>query len=152
MDFRDLILIFIDDLKNFWNARWENKALIVVGVVVLLILIYAFNPFQAKSNVTVGNDSPVPQTSTGPTPRTTQDSLNTSNSTNTTGNNTFLITAEDAKRIALDGNPGYTAGNPLQGNIVVNQTTIVVWIVPISKQSQSKNVYVDVNSGNVIDV
>jgi hypothetical protein len=52
----------------------------------------------------------------------------------------------------LRDNVGYTAGDPLQGTVVVNQTTAVVWIVPLSKYSQFvKNVYVDVNTGNVIE-
>lgn len=143
----------IENIKDFWNDGWEKKALIVMGVVVLVILIYAFNPFQAKTNITGNNDSPMPQTTPVPTPAPVTDTVNSSNSTNTTGNTTFLISAEQAKRIALQGNTGYTAGEPLQGTVVVNQTTIVVWIVPLSKSSQSsKNVYVDVNTGKVVTI
>lgn len=152
MDLRDLADKLTNDLRNFWNERWENKALIVVGIVVLIILLYAFNPFQAKTNLTGENDSQIPQTTPVPTPQPTTDSVNSSNSTNGTGNTTYLITEEQAKQIALQGNIGYTAGDPLQGTVVVNQTTAVVWIVPLSKNSQfSKNVYVDVNTGYVIE-
>lgn len=143
----------INDLIDFWNDRWENKALIIVGVVVLIILVYAFNPFQAKANITENNDSAVvaPTTSV-PVTQPDTSTLNYSNSTNTSGNSTFMISADQAKQIALQGNIGYTAGDPLQGTIVVNQTTVVVWIVPLSKGSQIKNVYVDVNTGKIIDI
>ncbi|BDZ68437.1 PepSY domain-containing protein [Methanobacterium ferruginis] len=143
----------INDLIDFWNDRWENKALIIVGVVVLIILVYAFNPFQAKANITENNDSAVvaPTTSV-PVTQPDTSTLNSSNSTNTSGNSTFMISADQAKQIALQGNIGYTAGDPLQGTIVVNQTTVVVWIVPLSKGSQIKNVYVDVNTGKIIDI
>lgn len=143
----------IENLKDFWNDGWEKKALIVMGVVVLVILVYAFNPFHAKTNLTGNNDSQIPQTTPVPTPAPVMDTVDSSNSTNTTGNTTYLINADQAKRIALQGNTGYTAGEPLQGTVVVNQTTIVVWIVPLSKSSQSsKNVYVDVNTGRVINI
>lgn len=142
----------IDNIKDFWNDGWEKKALIIMGVVVLIILVYAFNPFQAKTNLTGNNDSPIPQTTPVPTPAPVTDTVNSSNSTNATGNTTYLITADQAKRIALQGNTGYTAGEPLQGTVVVNQTTIVVWIVPLSKSQSSKNVYVDVNTGKVVNI
>jgi len=153
MNLIDLITDLINNLIDFWNGRWENNALIVVGVVVLIILIYAFNPFQAKANVTLNNDSPVVPTTTVTVPQPNTGTVGSNNSTNTSENITFLISAEQAKEIALRANIGYTAGDPLQGTIVVNQTTVVVWIVPLSKGSQfKKNVYVDVNSGIIIDV
>jgi len=148
MNLRDLI----DDLKDFWNDGWEKKALIVMGVVVLIILVYAFNPFQAKSNLTGNNDSVVAPTTSIPTTAPNTDTVNSTNSTNTTGNTTFIINEDQAKKIALQGNTGYSASDPLQGTIVVNQTTVVVWVVPISKGSISKTVYVDVNTGKVINV
>lgn len=143
----------IDNIKDFWNDGWEKKSLIIMGVVVLIILVYAFNPFQAKTNLTGNNDAPIPQTIPAPTPVPVTDTVNSSNTTNNTGNTTYLISADQAKRIALQGNLGYTAGEPLQGTVVVNQTTIVVWIVPLSKSSQSsKNVYVDVNTGKIVTI
>lgn len=132
---------------------WEKKALIGVGVVILIIMIYAFNPFQPKSNLTPPNDSSIAPPTPPPVSTPNSNSVNSTNSTNNTGNNTFLITAEQAKKIALQGNIGYSAGDPLQGTILVNQTTVAVWIVPLSKNSQpSKNVYVDVNTGKLINV
>jgi hypothetical protein len=147
MNLRDLI----DDIKNFWNDGWEKKALIVMGVVVLIILVYAFNPFHAKTNLTGNNDSAVPQTVSVPTTTFNTGTENSTNSTNTTGNTTYLISEDQAKKIAVQGNIGYTAGGPLQGTIVVNQTTVIVWIVPISKGSISKTVYVDVNTGKIVN-
>jgi len=143
----------LDSIKDFWNDGWEKKALIIMGVVVLIILVFAFNPFQAKTNITGNNDTPLPQTTPIPAPVPVTDTVNSSNSTNNTGNTTYLISADQAKKIALQGNTGYTAGEPLQGTVVVNQTTIVVWIVPLSKSSQSsKNVYVDVNTGKIVTI
>ncbi len=147
MNLRDLI----DDLVNFWNGKWENKALIVVGILVLVILVYAFNPFHAKTNLTGNNDSVVPQTVSVPTSTPNTGTVNSSNVTNTAGNTTFLISEDQAKKIAVQGNIGYIAGGPLQGTIVVNQTTVIVWIVPISKGSISKTVYVDVNTGKIVN-
>ncbi len=130
---------------------WEKKALIVVAVVVFILVAYAYNPFQAKPNATVVNDSyrPVsPAPASSPVPSVSNDS---NNSTDNGENNTFLISAEQAKKIALNDNPGYSASEPMHGTIVLNQTTVVVWIVPISKRSQpSKTVYVDVNTGKIV--
>lgn len=132
------------------GENWEKKALIGVAVVVLILVVYAFNPFQTKSNL-----SGINQTNYSPAPSTTistpAPTVNTTNSSNNT-NNTFLITADQAKKIALSANYGYTAGDPIQGTIVVNQTTVVVWIVQLSKFQNSKTVYVDVNSGKIINV
>lgn len=148
MNLRDLI----HNIKDFWNDGWEKKALIVMIIVVLIILAYAFNPFHAKSNLTGNNDSVVAPTTPIPTTAPNTGTVNSSNTTNTTGNTTFLISEDQAKKIAVQGNIGYTAGGPLQGTIVVNQTTVIVWIVPISKGSISKTVYVDVNTGKIINV
>lgn len=148
MDLRDLK----DYITDFWNARWENKALIVVGVVVLVILIYAFNPFHAKTNLTGNNDSVAPQPSNIPITTQAPTSNVSSNNSTSTGNVTFGISEDQAKKIAEQANIGYRAGTPLQGTVVVNSTTVVVWIVPISKNTQSKTVYVDVNSGRIINI
>jgi cytoskeletal protein RodZ len=132
---------------------WEKKVLIVVAVVVFILVVYAYNPFRSEANVTSANDSYTPPASTPVSPAPVSDnSTNTTNSTSNSGNNSFLITAEQAKNIAIGGNPGYTAGEPMQGTIVINQTTIAVWIVPISKFGQpSKTVYVDVNTGKIVN-
>ena len=130
---------------------WERKALIITGAVVFIILIYAFNPFSGSSNVQVAQDQP---TDTVATPTSTAPVVtvnnSTANTTNTTNNNTFQISADVAKNIATGANPGYTAGQPTQGNITVNNTVYSVWIVPITQASISKSVYVDMSTGTII--
>ncbi|MDO5835705.1 MAG: peptidase [Methanobacterium sp.] len=132
---------------------WEKKALIVVGVIVFILVIYAYNPFQPKANVTSTNENYMPPDTYLPvtqTPEVTNNSENSSVDNST--KNTFLITADQAKNIAVSQNPGYKASEPFQGTIVLNQTTIVVWMVPISKLGQpSKTVYVDVNTGKIVN-
>lgn len=129
---------------------WEKKALLVVAVVVFILVAYAYNPFQPKANVTSANETYTPAASPAPVSSPTVAPNNSNNSTN--GTNTFSISATQAKSIALSQNPGYTASEPMQGTIVLNQTTIVVWIVPLSKFAQpSKTVYVDVNTGKIVN-
>ncbi len=132
------------DLKE----GWEKKALIITAVIVIIIFAYAFNPFKSTGNVTSYNQSPVPQTTTqvAPAPATDNSSNNSSNNTVTT-----LINADQAKAIAESANKGYTASDPMQGNIVINGTTIAVWIVPMKSGSfSSKTVYVDITTGRVV--
>lgn len=129
---------------------WEKKALIIVAVVVFILVAYAYNPFQTKANVTAVNQSYQPA-SRAPSSAPTLVSNDSNDSANKSENSTFLISADQAKKIALDDYPGYTASEPMQGTIVLNQTTIVVWIVPISKTSKpSKTIYVDVNTGKIV--
>ena len=131
---------------------WEKKALIVVAVVVFILVVYAYNPFQSKANVTSSNESYAPPDTSTPVTQTPVVSNNSSNSSTNNANNTFLISADQAKNIAVSQNPGYKASEPFQGTIVVNQTTVVVWIVPISKFGQpSKTVYVDVTTGKIVN-
>ena len=131
---------------------WEKKALIIVAVVVFILVVYAYNPFQSKANVTSSNESYTPPVTSTPVTQTPVVSNNSSNSSTNSANNTFLISADQAKNIAVSQNPGYKASEPFQGTIVVNQTTVVVWIVPISKFGQpSKTVYVDVNTGKIVN-
>ncbi|HOI40617.1 MAG TPA: PepSY domain-containing protein [Methanobacterium sp.] len=129
---------------------WEKKALIIVAVVVFILVAYAYNPFQTKPNVTAVNETYKPA-SPAPASAPPLVSNDSNSSTNRSENNTFLISADQAKKIALDDYPGYTASEPIQGTIVLNQTTVVVWIVPISKTSKpSKTIYVDVNTGKIV--
>ncbi|MBI5460400.1 peptidase [Methanobacterium sp.] len=131
---------------------WEKKALIIVAVVVFILVVYAYNPFQSKTNVTSTNESYTPPVTSTPVNQTPVVSNNSSNLSSSSSNNTFLISADQAKNIAVSQNPGYKASEPFQGTIVVNQTTVVVWMVPISKFGQpSKTVYVDVNTGKVVN-
>jgi hypothetical protein len=131
---------------------WEKKALIVVAVVVFMLVAYAYNPFQAKTTETTANQTtPTSNVPVTQTPVATNNSTNTTNSTNISVNH-FLVSAAQAKNIALSQNPGYTASEPIQGTIVMNQTTIAVWIVPLSKFGQpARTVYVDVNTGKVVN-
>lgn len=130
---------------------WEKKALIIVAVVVFMLVAYAYNPFQSKANVTTSNQSYTPPATSTPVSQTPVVSNNSSNSSSNTTNN-FLISSAQAKSIAINANPGYKASDPMQGTVVVNQTTIAVWMVPISKITQpSKTVYVDVNTGKIVN-
>jgi hypothetical protein len=128
------------DLKE----GWEKKALIGVGVVVLLIIIYAyFVPFTGTPDKVVPTQTAPVQTVGVPFSQPTAN--NSTSNTNSTNNGT-LLNAEQSKaiNIALANNPGYSAGTPIQ-----NGTN--VWIVPITKaNSRSYNVYVDVASGKII--
>ena len=131
---------------------WEKKALIVVAVVVFMLVAYAYNPFQSKANVTTDNQSYTPPATSTPVNQAPVVSNNSSNSSTNNASNTFLISATQAKSIAINANPGYKASDPMQGTVVINQTTIAVWIVPISKITQpSKTVYVDVNTGKIVN-
>ena len=131
------------DLKE----GWEKKALIGVGVVVLIIIIYAyFVPFSGTPEPSLqANQStpsqvvPVPYVIAAP-------NNSTSNNSNTTGN--FTLTADQAKNIAHNAFPDYTIGSPaFQNNI--NGTLYSAWVIPITKNNTSKTVYVD-NSGRII--
>ena len=124
---------------------WEKKALIVVGVVFILTIIYALNPYVG----TPDNNDTVQQTTTTtiiPFPKTD----NTNDTTNST-NSSFKITLEEAKEIASKSNPSYTVGTPMQGSIEVNGTGYNVWIVPLSQQDVvSKTIYIDANTGIIV--
>ncbi len=125
-------------------ADWEKKALIIVGVVFIATVIYALNPFQGTpSNDTVG------QTTT--TQNIVPFSKNPKNNTTNSTNSSFKITAEQAKQIATKSYSGYTAGQPIQGSIVVNSTGYNVWIVPLSQNDQvTKTIYIDGNTGIIV--
>ncbi len=130
---------------------WEKKALVVVAVVVFILVAYAYNPFQTKPNGTIINDSYTPVSPAPATPSAPDVSNNSNKSTDSNGDSTFLISPDKAKEIALAGNPGYTALDPMHGTVVLNQTTVVVWIVEITKKSYpSKTVYIDVNTGKIV--
>lgn len=131
---------------------WERKALIITGVVVFVILIYAFNPFYSNPDVQEVQDqaaSTDTATTSSPAPVVTVNN-STDNTTNTTNDSTFQISADVAKNIAAGANPGYTAGQPTSGNVTVNNTVYSVWIVPITQASISKSVYVDMSTGTIV--
>jgi len=130
---------------------WEKKALIVVGIVILIIVIYAFNPFYNNPDVQAvqGQPTDTPVTTSAP-PAVTSNNSTDNTTSNATGNGTFQISADVAKNIALGANPGYTAGQPTQGNVTINSTAVSVWIVPLTQGSQSKKVYVDSATGVIV--
>ena len=142
------------DFKGKWNKlKREEKALICLAVVVLILTIYAYNPFLMSSdnNSTLENTAPSNTASVVPVPFTQQTSNNTTSSNNTTTNSTSQITAGQAQNIAGQANSGYTAGQATQGSITVNGQQTSVWVVPLSKDgSIKKTVYIDSNTGKII--
>ena len=131
---------------------WEKKALIVLGIIVVIVVVYAFNPFHGNSEVKYSNDS-VDNAVTTPAPQVVASNNSTANNTtvNTTSNNgTFQISADVAKNIAVGANPGYTAGQPTQGNVNINNSVLSVWIVPITQGATSKKIYVDLSTGTIV--
>jgi hypothetical protein len=140
------------DLPSDLPEGWEKKALIVVVVIVFIIAVYAFNPFQPKANVTSDNlSSPAAPTIVPlPQPDSGNSSNISSNSSNITNGTPSQITADQAKNIAVQSNPGYIAGQPTQGTVVVNSTTVAVWIVPITRSGSSKTIYIDLTSGRIV--
>lgn len=123
---------------------WEQKALIGVGVVVVIILIYAYGPFNGTPVVNVTNDTSAPISNPQLVPVNSPSGNNSSNS-----NVTVNITAQKAKEIA--SLPGYVTGTPTSGSIVINNQTVSVWIVPLSLNGKlAKEVYVDKTNGNIV--
>jgi len=161
MDIRDLVINIKDEIINFFESLinlepgWEKKALIVLAVIVLIIGIYALNPFKSSPNVEVQNgaqNNPISTPNQAPVaPNNNNTSNNTTNVIITNGSNgTFQISADQAKQIALNAYPGYNAGQPTQGTVTLNNNAISVWIVPISKGTESKEVYVDSKTAIIV--
>ncbi|MTK63542.1 MAG: peptidase [Methanobacterium sp.] len=129
---------------------WEKKALIGLGVVVVIIVLYAY---FAPYNGTADNTSQPQVTSTGTvTPVTFVSPSNNNNTTNSSLNGNFTITAAQAQQIAQNANGGFTSSTPTQANINFNGTQHSVWIVPLSNGTASKTVYVDASNGNILPV
>jgi len=133
---------------------WEKKALIILGVIVVIIAAYVFNPFSHPNVVMDNNTTNVSQAPVSPpaaptvAPNNTTSNF-TTNITNTSGN--FKISADQAKKIVTDANPGFTVGQPTQGNIMINNVTTAVWIVPLmSGSTVTKNIYVDASTGIIV--
>lgn len=130
---------------------WEKKALLILGIFFIIIIVYAFNPFQSNSNVQVVEDQPTDTASVAtPAPPVVTSNNSTDNTTSNATNGTFQISADVAKNIATGANQGYTAGQPTQGNVTVNNTVVSVWIVPITQGSISKKIYVDMSTGTIV--
>jgi hypothetical protein len=128
---------------------WEKKALIGVGIVVLIIIVYAyFIPFSGTPEPTLQSN----QTSTTPATPIPYSipAVNNSTSNNSSTSGNFTLTADQAKNIALNAYPNYTIGTPTyQNNININGTFYSAWVVPITLNNTSKTVYID-NSGSII--
>ena len=131
---------------------WEKKALIVLGIAVFIILIYAFNPFQGNANVYTSPDQTqdVQPVTSAPSPVVSNTSDNNTTVNTTSNNGTFQISADVAKNIVLGNYTGFTAGQPTQGNVTINNTLVYVWIVPITQGSLSENIYVDMSTGTIV--
>lgn len=133
---------------------WEKKALIILAIITFIVVIYAYGPFKGEAKVQIQNNTttPEPAPATAP-PVTTSNNTTTSNITNvnvTGGNNgTYLITSDQAKKIAEQ--PGFTTGQPTKGNLMMGGNSISVWIVPLMKGTVlSKRVYVDGATGVIV--
>lgn len=129
---------------------WEKKALIVLGIIFVIIAVYAFNPFHSNSDVKYENGTADNGAVTPAPVATTGNSTANNTTVNTTNNSTFQISADVAKNIASGAYPGYTAGQPTQGNVTINNTLYSVWIVPVTQASITKKVYVDLSTGTVV--
>jgi hypothetical protein len=130
-------------------ADWEKKALIIVGIVVIIIIAYAFNPFKSQPNITANNQD-VNVIPTVAMPFDQSSSNSTMNSINGTFNGTGELTMEQATNIALQANPGYTSGETSKETMVINGVTISVWKVTLTKSgSPSKTLYINVISGKI---
>ncbi len=132
---------------------WEKKGLIIIVIITLIIVVYAYGPFKGDSKAEVQNNTsqtPVPAPISTPAVNN-----NVTNSTignvNVTGgsNGTYQITSEQAKKIATQ--PGFTTGQPTKGNVMMNNNNIPVWIVPLMKGNVVvKRVYVDGITGVIV--
>ncbi len=132
------------DLKE----GWEKKALIGLGAVVLIIILYAY---FAPYNGTTDNITQPQVTSTGTaTPLNFVSPSNNNNTTNSTLNGNFTITAAQAQQIALNANSGFTISSTTQANINFNGTQHSAWILGMSNGTVSKTVYVDAANGNIL--
>jgi hypothetical protein len=126
--------------------NWEKKALILVGGIFIVTIIYALNPFQGTpDNTTIENSSqtinPIPFPKVNKANNTKNDSIN----------GTINVTIEQAKTIAAQSNPGYNVGQPIPGTVLVNNTNYTVWIVPLTKpNTASKTIYIDIKTGLIV--
>ena len=133
------------DLKE----GWEKKALIGLGAVVVIIVLYSY---FAPYNGTPDNITQPQVTSTGSVTPLTFVSPSNNNSTNSTLNGNFTVTAAQAQQIATNANPGYTISSTNQANIAVNGTQYSAWILSMSNGTSSKTVYVNAANGNILTV
>jgi hypothetical protein len=133
------------DLKE----GWEKKALIGLGAAIVIIILYSY---FAPYNGTPDNITQPQVTSTGSVTPVTFVSPSNNNSTNSSLNGNFTITAAQAQQIATNANPGYTISSTNQANIAVNGTQYSAWILSMSNGTASKTVYVNAANGNILTV
>lgn len=125
------------------DLSWEQKALIGIAAAAIIILIYAYGPFNDTNDTNIQNYTSIPVSNPQLVP------VNSPSKNNSSTNTTFNITSLKAKEIA--SLPGYTTGTPTSGSIVINNQTISVWIVPLSLNNKlAKDVYVDKTNGNIV--
>ncbi len=133
------------DLKE----GWEKKALIGLGAVVVIIILYSY---FAPNTGTPDNITQPQVTSTGSVTPVTFVSPSNNNSTNSTINGNFTLTAAQAQQIATNANPGYTISSTNQANIAINGTQYSAWILSMSNGTSSKTVYINAANGNILTV
>ncbi|UTB32828.1 MAG: PepSY domain-containing protein [Methanobacterium sp. ERen5] len=120
-----------------------------MGVVVIIIFLYAyFAPFGGTPN----NVTQPQVTSTGSVTPITFVSPSNNNSNNTTSSGNLTKTAAQAQDIALKANPGYLISSTTQATLNDNGKQISVWNLTLSKDQDSKTVYVDASNGNIVTV
>ncbi len=155
------------------NLSWEQKALIGIGAIVLIILIYAYVPWGGFTtevdNTTVPinvqtNTKPAYVPVNNPVANDSSDSSDSSNSDisdssntdstnvateNNTNTSTNPITSLQAKEIAAQ--EGLTPGSPSSSTFKVDNENVQVWKVPLSENNVVvKEVYIDKNTGNIV--
>lgn len=151
------------------NLSWEQKALIGIGAIVLIILIYAYVPWgglgskSIDNNTTVVDNTPAPSNNPSYAPvnqdaqSVSDEQSNTNLDTNTdnnTNNNSYneetnQINTLQAKEIAAQ--EGLTAGSPRSGTFKKGNENVPVWIVPLSENNVVvKEVYIDKNTGEIL--
>ena len=135
------------DLKD----GWEKKALLGVGVIILIIIFYAyFIPYYGTPEPSLQTNQ-VSTTPAAPLPYYVP-AVNNSTSNNSTTSGNFTLTADQAKNIALNAFPNYIIGAPtFQNNLNINGTIYSAWVIPVTLNGTSKTVYID-NSGSIINV
>jgi len=130
---------------DFRDLSWEQRALIGIGVITLVVLLYAYNPFAPRPSGNVTNDI-APAIAPQPVPVNDQSS---NNSTNSTPEGNFTISKEQAKLIAKES--GYKTGDPRAGTIMINNQNVSVWIVPLYiNDKMAKEVYVNSITGVIV--
>lgn len=133
---------------------WEKKALIILAIITIIVVVYAYGPFKGDTKAQIlNNTTEVPATAPTSPVVASNNSTSSNNITNvniTGGNNgTYQITADQAKKIAVQ--PGFTAGEPTKGSVLISSNNISVWIVPLMKGTViSKRIYVDAITGVIV--